>query len=205
MNASVGTDFCSSCIVHCHGATQEARDRQMQQLQDAHAGLHTKLLEAKQQLARRDAAVLQLRQHLAQAHMQLMDHGIDWQGSGSIQQLLEPAPSAKQGLDSAASTQLQGMAAEQSQSSTQQQQQQRCERRSTTDQLIAASVTAGPLSFTAAMDAREREREVKRLDAECKAADEKVWGGASRASSCVLMCEIGFTCCGVYSCDQCQR
>ena len=41
-------------------------------------------------------------------------------------------------------------------------------RRSTTDAIVAGGVTAGPLSFTAAMEGREKGRECKRLEGVCQ-------------------------------------
>jgi hypothetical protein len=53
---------------------QAAKEQQLQELQAKHQALHSKLLEGKQQLARRDTQILALQQYLAQSQMALLDH-----------------------------------------------------------------------------------------------------------------------------------
>jgi len=72
-----------------------------------------------------------------------------------------------------------------------QQRRERHRRRRTTDAIVAEGVTAGPLSFTAAMEGREKERECRRLEAACDRYRERVslcWGRLSEVDDWRLDC-----------------
>lgn len=65
----------------------------MQELQGKVDGMYSKLLDAKQQLQRRDAQLQQLGQYLSEAHHALADAGVDWHGE--VLEAVAPAATAQ--------------------------------------------------------------------------------------------------------------